>query len=183
MQGNFTETEYSPTATASTVAPSISFSITTDSQSTPPFSTNFASLLPATVATASDKINVALATNANAGAVVYLSSINTGLKSAHAGNFTISSATADLSGAASGYGAQNVTVGQTSGGPLTAAAPYNVAAQNVGLLSTLLKPVYYSNLPITGGAGSFKLMAKAATSTPAASDYVDTLSLTAAGTF
>lgn len=183
IQGNFTETEYSPVATAATAAPSISFGITTDSQPTPPFTTAFTSLLPATVATATNKINISLTTNANAGAIVYVSSVNAGLKSAHAANFTIASATADLSSASTGYGAQNFSVTQTSGGPLTAVTPYNVAAQNVGVLSVLLKPIYYSSAPITGGSGSFKLLAKATQSTPAASDYADTLSLTAAASF
>jgi hypothetical protein len=183
MQGNFTETEFGPIATAATVAQSISFTISTDSQPSPPFSTAFGNLLPATVTTASDKVAVALTTNANAGATVYISSLNAGLKSPHAGNFTISSATADLSAAATGYGAQNFSVGQTTGGPMSSIAPYNVAAQNVGLLSTILKPIYTSTAPITGGTGSFKLMAKAATSTPAAKDYADTLNLTAAGSF
>jgi hypothetical protein len=183
IQGNFTETEFGPVATAATVAPSITFTIATDSTSTPPFSTNFSSLLPATVVTASDKILITLASNANGGATVYVSSLNAGLKSTHAGNFTISSATADLSVAATGYGAQSVTATQTTGGPMTVATPFNVATNNVGILSTLLKPIYYSTAPISGGSASFKLMAKAATSTPAAKDYADTLSLTAAASF
>jgi hypothetical protein len=182
MQGNFTETEFGPTASASTVAPSITFSIQTDATSTPPFTTAFGNLLPATVTTANNKIWANLGTNANGGATVYLSSLNAGLKSART-NTTINSANADLSSAASGYGAQVVSVTQTTGGPLSSISPFNVAAQNVGIIGTLLKPIFTSSGQITGGSGSFKLMAKATQSTPSASDYADTLSLTAAASF
>lgn len=182
MQTNFTETEYGPVASASTAAPNITFSMYTDSQPSPPFSTVFGNLLPATVTTASNKIWVNLSTNAENGAQVYLNSANAGLKST-AKTTTISSATADLSSVSTGYGVQVVSMTQTTGGPLSSLSPFNGSTNNVGVLATLLKPIYSSAGPVTGGNAAFKLMAKAAQSTPAASDYADTVTLTAAAQF
>lgn len=182
IQGNFTETEYGPTASAATVAPNISFSINTDLQGSPPYSVAIGNLLPGTVITATNKIYTNIATNADSGAVIYISSQFAGLHSAHAGN-TINSATADLSTASTGYGGQEVSVSQTTGGPLTKTSPYNGASNNVGAFFTSMKPLFQSTAPITGGIGSFQLMAKAAQSTPSATDYSDTLTLTAAGSF
>ena len=182
IQGAFDQTEFGPTASAATVAPSISFSMFTDSQPTAPFSTGFGSLLPATVTTASDKIWINLATNAESGASVYLNSANGSLHSTARGT-DITSATADLSATSTGYGAQVVATSQTSGGPLTSLSPYNVASNNVGILSTLLTPIFTTSTPITGGSGDFKLLAKASSQTTESSDYQDTLTLTAAAAF
>jgi hypothetical protein len=182
IQGNFTQTEYGPSAAAATVAPSVSFSIYTDSQGSPPFITSFPRLLPATVVSANDKIWFGLTTNADAGAIIYISSINAGLKSTNNG-YTITSATADLSGASTGYGAQDQSVTQTSGGPFVMAAPFNGAAQNVGALTSSLRPIFSSPQPVTGGNGSLLLKAKAATTTPESSDYGDKITLTSAAVF
>jgi hypothetical protein len=182
MQGNYTQSPYGPSSSAATVAPSITFSIYTDSEGSPPFATTFGNLLPATVTNAADKLWVSLTTNADNGAEVWINSANAGLTSAHAGS-TISSATANLSSATSGYGAQVAAVTQTSGGPLASASPYNGSANNVGALATNLTPIFTTTAPITGGSGDLYLMAKAASTTPAAGDYTDTLSFTVAGSF
>ncbi len=182
MQGYFTQTEYGPTATASTVKPSISFSIFTDTQPTAPFVTSFPNLLPATVVNSNDKLWFNLTTNANAGAIIYISSTNAGLKSTTNG-YTIASATADLSVASTGYGAQDQSVAQTSGGPFVKVAPFNGATSNVGLLTALLQPIFSSAQPVTGGSGSLLLKARAATITPEASDYGDKITLTSAAIF
>lgn len=182
MQGTFTQTEYGPTASATTGTPSISFSIFTDSQPTAPFTTSFPNLLPATVVNSNDKIWFNLTTNADVGANIYISSLNAGLKS-NANGFTITSATADLSSASSGYGAQDQSVTQTSGGPFSMVAPFNGATQNVGVLSTVLKPIFTTSLPVTGGSGSLLLKAKAASTTPESSDYGDKITLTSAANF
>jgi len=125
---------------------------------------------------------VDLDTNAESGASVYITSANGGLHSNHTG-YTIASATADLASAASGFGAQDLTATQTSGGPLTIVSPYNGASQNVGILNSTLKQLFTAAAPIVAGRGSVQIKAKAATSTPAANDYGDTLTLTTAGTF
>jgi hypothetical protein len=182
MQGSYTQSPYGPIATAATVSPSITFSIYTDSQVSPPFATSFGNLLAGTVTNAADKLWVNLTTNADNGANVWINSANGGLSSNHASS-TISSATTNLTSASSGYGAQVAAVTQTSGGPLTSISPYNGSAQNVGALATSLTPIFATTAPITGGAGDLYLMAKSAATTPASNDYTDTLSFTVAGSF
>lgn len=185
FQGDFTETEYGPSASAATVAPSITFDIdvsSTDTETSAPFSTSFGDLLPSTVTTAANRIWVDLDTNAEAGAKVYLRSSNAGLTSASK-SFTISSATADLAVVSTGYGVQGVSVAQGSGGPFTISSPYDVSAQNVGIVSTSLAEIFTSTLPITAGRASFQVMAKVAPATPASDDYQDILTVIAAAAF
>ena len=180
--GKFTESAYGPSASASTVGPTLSFSITTDSQSSPPFSIDFGNLLPGTVTTSSDKINVSFATNAQNGGNVYIYDSNNGIKSTDK-SYTIASATTDLASANEGYGAISVSAGQSSGGPLGAQSPYDGTSDNVGILSTSIRPIYATANSIVGGSGSFRLKAKSSTLTPSASDYTDIITLIAAGQF
>ncbi len=185
FQGNFTETEFGPSASAATVNPSISFDIdvaATDIDTNPPFITDFGSLLPATVITANNKIWVDLDTNAYNGANVFISSANAGLHS-NSKSTTIASATANLAVAATGYGAQGSSATQSSGGPLSISSPYNVSSQNVGILDATLRTIFSSSAAITAGRGSLSLLAKAASTTAASNDYQDTLTLVAAASY
>ena len=185
FQGKFTETEYGPLASAATLAPSITFDIDVsaiDTETSPPYASSFGSLLPATVTNTPEKVWVDLTTNAESGAKVYIRSVNGGLLS-NAVGFTLVSATANLAAVSTGYGAQGSTATQASGGPLSISAPYNVAAQNVGILNATIREIFSASLPITAGRGSLQLKARAATQTPAAGDYQDTLTLTAAAAF
>lgn len=182
-QGNFTESGYGPTASAATSGDAtLSFSITTDSQASPPFSINFGTLLVGSVSTSSDKINVSFATNAQNGGVVYIYGVYNGLRSA-AKNYTITSASANLTSASEGYGAVSVSATQTSGGPFTASSPYDGSSDNVGVIDTSIRPIYSSAAAVTGGSGSFRLKAKPSQTTPSASDYSDTITLVAVGQF
>lgn len=185
MQGNFTETEYGPTSSAATVAPSITFDLdtaSTDSETSPPYSVSFTSLLPGTVVGSTEKIWIDLNTNAESGAGVFISSLNGGLRSARL-SYTLSSATADLASAGSGYGAQGLTVTQSSGGPLALSSPYNGAGQNVGIINSTIRQLLSSAAPITAGRASIQIKAKASSTTPSSSDYGDTLTITTAGIF
>lgn len=185
IQGKFTETEFSAVATAATVPPSISFDIdvaVTDTTTNPPFVVSFGSLLPATVTTAANRVWVSLTTNADSGAKVYVKSAQAGLFSSHS-NFTIASATANLASAGTGYGAQGASATQGSGGPFSISSPFNTSAQNVAALTTSLQGIFASTTPVTAGRGSFYLMAKSATTTPASGDYQDTLTVVAAASF
>lgn len=185
FQNRFTETEYGPVSTAATVAQSITFDIDVsaiDSETAPPYTTSFGSLLPATVKDANEKIWVDIDTNADAGAMIYVKSANAGLSSSYTG-FTITSATTDLSSASIGYGVQGSTATQTSGGPLSISPPYNTAAQNVGFLDTALRQIFLAPAPITAGRGSFMLKAKSAATTPSGTDYQDILTIITAGSF
>jgi hypothetical protein len=185
FQGNFTETEYGPSSSAATVAPSITFDLdvsASDTETAPPYSISVGNLLPATVTTTTQKIWVDIDTNANSGAMVYAKSANAGLSSSSAG-YTITSATADLSGASIGYGIQDSTVAQGSGGPLNMTSPYNGAGQNVGLVDTALRQIFSTTAPVTAGRGSFVLKAKSAAQTPAGADYQDVLTIIVAGSY
>lgn len=185
FQGNFTETQYGPTATAATVPPSITFDIdvaATDTETSPPFTVAFGNLLPATVTTAVNRIWIDIDTNANSGAKIYVTSLNGGLSSSSK-SFTLASASADLTAATTGFGAQGASATQSSGGPLSITSPYNVGSQNVGILDTSTREIFASALPITAGRGSWYLKAKAAGTTPASDDYQDTLTVIAAASF
>lgn len=185
FQGNFTETQYGPTATAATVAVSITFDIdvsASDTETAAPYATSFGNLLPAIVTNSAAKIWVDIDTNAASGAMVYMNSSNNGLKSNTTG-YTIASATADLSSASTGFGLQASTATQSSGGPLTISSPYNGVGQNVGLLDTALRQVFSATAPITAGRGSVVLKAKTAANTPSGADYQDVLTIIVAGSF
>lgn len=174
-QGRFTESAYGPTASAATVGQQITFSLSTNSEA-------MGNLLPATVTNSPTNVTTNLATNGDNGGTVYIAGKNTGLKSATTG-FTIASATADLAAAATGFGVQGVSTTQSSGGPLTTAPPYNGSAQNVGITNTVLQTIFQTTAPIVGGQGVFVIKAKAASTTPAASDYLETLTIVAAAIF
>lgn len=184
-RGNYTESGYSSTSNASTVAPSLTFDIdvsSTDSETAPPYAISFGNLLPDTVTNSPTKIWIDLDTNGAAGGTVFVASQSAGLSSSVAG-YTIVSATGDLAALSEGFGAQNSSATQTSGGPLTAQAPYTGAAQNVGITNTTIRSLYISNNPIVAGRGSFLLKARATGSTPSSSDYTDTLTLIASASF
>ena len=185
FQGKYTETEYGPIASAATVDPNITFDIdvsATDSKTSPPYITSTGNLLPGSIVNTPEKIWIDLATNAESGAKVYVSSVNGGLKSATE-NFTVASASADLAAASSGFGLQGLSASQTAGGPLSISAPYNVAAQNVGIVNSVVREAFSASAPITAGRGSLQVKAKTALQTPAANDYQDIFTLTAAAAY
>lgn len=174
--GKFSETGYGPASSAATVEPSISFAVSTDTQTTAPFSLAFGDLLAGNVVNAPDKIWADFATNGESGGLVFIAGQNTGLKSL-ATSYTITSSTSDLSSASQGFGAQSESVTQTSGGPLAVEAPYNGTLASVGVTSDLLRPIYKSAGPISGGRGALRLKAKASLATPAATDYAEVITL------
>ncbi|MDB5186125.1 MAG: hypothetical protein JWL85_648 [Candidatus Saccharibacteria bacterium] len=181
-QGKFTESAFGPSLSATTASPSITFSVTTSAQPTPPFSINFGSLLTGSVVTAAQTINLGIDSNAASGVHVYLTGKNGGLLSAGAGH-TIASSSTDLSVAAEGYGIRSSSVSQTSGGPLTAQAPYNVSNDNVGLIDTTSRSLYSSGAPLVGGVATLLLKAKASPNAPQGNDYNDVLTFVASGSF
>jgi hypothetical protein len=124
MQGKFSETGFGPTASAATVTPQLSFSITTDLTSVSPFVVNFGTMVPNTVNNSSPhQINIAFATNGVSGGRVYVSGTNAGLYSVTT-NHKIAAVSGDLSSLTEGFGAQGINATQTSGGPLTTATIY-----------------------------------------------------------
>ncbi len=176
MQGNFSETDYGPTASATTANPTLSFSIS-------PNTINFGVMATNTVNTSPQNITATLDTNAASGASIFIYASNGGLNSSVVG-YKINAMTADLSVQSEGMGAQYVSVGQTSGGPLTVSAPYsNVSGDNVGVLDQTIRGIFDSSAPITGGNGVLRLKAKPSSTAPSANDYTETLTVTAAGKF
>lgn len=182
LQGKYTGSAFGPTASAATVAPSVSFSLTTTLTSTPPFAVTFTGLTAGTVTNGSADGLIGLTTNANNGGLVYIKDSANGLYSTLA-NTTITSATADLSSASSGYGAQVTATSQSSGGPLSSQSPFNGTSNNVGALTTSFQPFLSTSAPVTGGSATVRLKAKTASLTPSAPDYGDTLTIVASMNF
>lgn len=179
LQGNFTGSNYGPTGSAATVAPSLTLSLTTTLTSTPPFSINFASLAAGSVVAGGADAIVGITSNAVNGGSIYIADSNSGLKSNLTGT-TITSATTDLTSATSGYGAQVVSTSQASGGPLTSQSPFNGTSNNVGALANNLQILLSTSGPVTTGSATVRLKAKADAITPSATDYSDTVTLIAA---
>ena len=182
-QGAFTASAFGPTSAAVATQPTtVSFIVATTTNNTPPFSVNFASLNSGTVFTADANAQLTLSTNAVFGGGIYIADDKGGLQSNQTG-FTITSATADLTAASSGFGAQAASLSQTSGGPLTATSPFNGSGNTVGQLSTTLQQIIGINSAVTNGSAQIKFMAKTSNSTPPANDYIDTQTIVAAMAF
>jgi len=182
LNGNFSETAYGPTATASTVNPSITFAVSTTLTGTPPFTASFASLPPGSVFVANADPVLTLTTNALFGGMIYVNDTNAGLKST-AASYTLASATANLAAASKGYGAQVISTSQVSGGPISSVSPFNGAIDNVGGLTTSIQPIISTTSAVTTASATVRLKAKTDITVPSSSDYVDTLTFTAAMVF
>lgn len=182
LQGDFTGSPYSPTATASTILPTLTFSVATSTNPTPPFSVGFNSLTPGSVFDANADAVLTISSNAMFGGGIYVKSLNSGLKS-NAAAFTIASATANLSSASSGYGGIVTSLSQSAGGPITAVTPFDGVSSNVGILSTNLQQLASTSSAITTGSVTLRLKAKSSATVPSATDYTDTLTFIAAMMF
>ncbi len=182
LQGSGTGSGFGPTANATTTQPSVSFGLSTSLTSTPPFIVTFTSLPAGSVVTGNATINLTLTTNAANGGGVMVTDKNAGLSSAGA-SYTIASASADLTPASSGYGAQVTSASQTSGGPLTSVSPFNGTSNNVGALTTGWQSLVNFTGPITGGSLVANLLAKSNSLVPAETDYSDTLTVSIAPLF
>jgi hypothetical protein len=177
-QGQFTESGYGPSMSASTVNPSISFSIS-------PTSVSMGSLLPSTVTDAISSISLTFDTNANNGGDIYINGQNSGLLSAATGN-NISSVIAsggDLSSLSRGFGAKVTATGQSSGGPLSSVSPYNGSSDNVGPTDTTIRKMITSSAQVNTGTASVLLKAKATGADAAANDYKEILTMLASASF
>ncbi len=180
-QGDFTQGPYGPVASGSTANSQLSLDIdiaATDTESSAPYVVDLGTLSQGSVTTATDRIWVDFATNAENGGYIYIYDAYTGLKSSVT-NYTISSQSTNLASASEGYGLQ---VSSTS--ELTAVAPYDGNAENVGIIDTTIRTILNSgNAPVTAGRSSIQVKAKNSSQTPAANDYSDTLTIIATGSF
>ena len=175
-QGRFTESGYGPSLTATTVNPSISFSVS-------PTTLAIGNLLPNTITDAPSPISLTFDTNASSGGDIYISGQNGGLHSAIA-SFTITSASGDLSSLSNGFGARVTATGQSSGGPLSALSPYNNATTTVvGITDPTIRKIISSSAQVNTGTASVLIKAKAAASDPVANDYQEVLTMLASASF
>jgi hypothetical protein len=174
-QGQFTESGFGPSVSASTVNPAISFSIS-------PTTLSMGNLLPNTVTDANQSISLQFDTNAANGGDIFINSFYGGLYSTSA-NHTISSATGDLSSLGYGFGARVTSTGQSSGGPLSAASPYNGITNNVGITDTTIRRMVVSAAQVNTGTASVLIKAKASSNDPAQTDYQEILTMLASASF
>jgi hypothetical protein len=185
-QGTFTQTGFGPAAGLATAPTSLTFEVRTVAQSSPPFTLGFGTLTPGSVNTTADQGQISLTTNANSGALVYISGSNSGLKSSSQGNYTINSVSAsgqDLSALPEGYGLRATYVSQSSGN-MVISQPYNGSGSNIGPADSQKRILFTTDdAPVTVGVGRFEIQAKASLTAPPASDYTDTLTIIAAAAF
>jgi hypothetical protein len=181
-QGQFSESAYGPITAQATAAPTLTFSLVTSTQAVPPFSVNFGTLTAGNIATTAETINTTFSTNGTTGGNVYLAGLNGGLKSTSTGA-QINAVSNDLTSLSNGFGAQNSSVGQSSGGPYTVVSPYNVSGNNVGIVGGTTRSLYTSSSPVTGGSGVLILKAKSQSIDVSASDYQEVLTFVAAANF
>jgi len=184
-RGTFTQETYSGIASATTVTPTFTFNLQTTNQAVPPYTVGIGVINAGQVTTSWQKIIATISTNANKGGTVYISGANGGLKSANAGNYTIATVQNDLSsgGVTEGYGARGLSA-SASVGSMELINPYNLSGNNVGPVNTSKNAIADStSAPVTSGTINFELKAKASSSTPAASDYADTITVIASSSF
>lgn len=188
IHGAFTETGWGPvdTVATATTTPFINFEIDVASTYTTgtsgPYAINFGNLLAGSVVTAPNKIWLTVSSNADNGIQLYGGGLYGGLKSAITGH-TIPSSTQNLTTATEGWGEQVASTSTGAGGPLVTTAPYNVSGTNVGQDYTDLDQIFSSADEITNGVGGINLLAKSQILTPASTDYTETLTMVAAGSF
>ncbi len=181
-QGQFTESAYGPSSSAATVGQQISFCLWSGgSCGSSSNATAFSGLVAGSISSATNNLNLTLTTNADNGGNVYVYSTGKLQSATHVGG-TITSVTGtspvDLTSLSSGYGAQ---VSTASG--LTIQSPYNGSGSNVGQLSTIINTLLAASSPIASGSATIQLQAKAANTTPAATDYADIVTVIAAANF
>lgn len=173
-QGQFTNTTYGAFATASTVTPSITFSVS-------PNSTSLGSLLAGSVVTSSN-LSFSFATNGGSGGNVYVSGQNGGLLSTLQSH-TIAAFTGNLAGQSEGFGVQATNPSQTSGGPLTTVSPFNGTSNTVGAESTVPKAMLTTNAPVAGGTANANMQAIVSKTTAPSADYQEVLTFIASASF
>lgn len=181
-QGKYSESAYGPVSSQATASPTLTFSLVTSTQPTPPFSVDLGTLTAGNINTTSSTINTSLTTNGASGGDVYISGTNGALKSNSTGS-QINAVSNDLSSLSKGFGVQNSSITQASGGPYSVVSPYNVSGNNVGIIGTIGRSLYTSSSPVTGGAGILVIKAKSATTDVAATDYRETVTFVAAGNY
>lgn len=124
-----------------------------------------------------------VSTNAEAGASVYVHDQNAGLKSSSL-NYTVPAVSNNLTSVSEGFGLQNVSKAQLSGGPLEYASPFDGTSNSVGAVSTTIREIFHTNSSsIDQGRGAVALKAKVSAVTPGSNDYADTIVMIVSASF
>ena len=185
-KGTFQQGPLGPTAIAATVNASFSYNLQTSTQASPPYTVGIGVINAGQVTTSWQKIIATISTNARNGGTIYINGTNAGLKSPiTSANHLIPSVQNDLSsgGVTEGYGARGVSVSANTG-TMELLSPYNLGGNNVGPVDTSKTSIAdSSSAPVDTGVLNFELKAKASSTTPAATDYTDTITVVASGSF
>lgn len=197
LHGNFTESQPSPTASATTTAALISFDLDIASEvgvaaeSAAPYVVNLDTIYRgAPVTTSDDIIWFDADSNASGGVMVVQRGKFGGLNSMLAG-YLLTSATDDLASAAKGFGIQKYYAnqsfqlggGQGELGTLTAQTNYNGSGANVGIVPTSDTQLFYTTAPLRNGRGGLYVRAKADGTVPVGTDYTEDITFTTAGLY
>lgn len=184
LNGDFTESGYGATASATTALPSLIVDLDVSdigSETDGPYSISMGTLSTSGVTTGLDLLWLDLGTNAQSGMNVYIQGQNDGLLSDS--SYLIASNTENLAVQSEGYGVQVSSVAEASLGPLTIASPFNGVGENVGGVSiTPLAIFNTTSEPISGGRASVSMKAKIKADTPAGK-YTDQLTFTLLGSY
>jgi hypothetical protein len=131
-----------------------------------------------------------LSTNAASGMAVTVTSANGALKSTSTTSDTIASATATMVAGTANYGICIKSVSQTSGATLTKGTNFpsstclaTPAGNTVSAVTTSAQSLLTAATPINAGIAEIVVDAENSAITPPHSDYTDTLTFIATGTF
>lgn len=200
LHGDFTESSYSPTVTATTALPSVQFDIdiATGSglatETIPPYTITFDAdnklYRGGGVQTPLNQIWLDLNSNSIRGAVILQRGKTGGLHSINQ-NYTIASVTADLATSSEGFGLQNydysgshtycANIDGSGNGELaniSVLSDYQaLSSHSVGIVDTSFSKVYDADGPTMDCRMSLKLKARASLNTPVGTDYTETITV------
>lgn len=197
LHGDFTESQAGPYASATTTAALISFDLDIASQvgvaseSAAPYVVDLDTIYRgAPVTTSDDIIWIDADTNASGGIAIVQRGKFGGLYSA-AATHLLTSATADLSSIAKGFGIQRYYNSQSFGlgggqgelGILTAQTNYAGSGANVGIVPTVDTQLFYADAPLRNGRAGLYVRAKADNTVPVGTDYTEDVTFTTAGLY
>lgn len=139
--------------------------------------------------TAINSVFITSESNAAGGTVVRVKDANAGLKRISTAD-TISSASVTLVAGTAGYGICVFSVAQHAESPtvLSKVSPFDgtctkTTGHGVGALTTATQPILQSTGALKGGSAEILVKAAISTSTAAGSDYADTVTFVATGTY
>ncbi|WKZ30483.1 MAG: hypothetical protein QY314_01780 [Candidatus Dojkabacteria bacterium] len=181
LHGDFTESMPGPHANTTTAEPQIAFDLDIadtsgiSTENGAPYTISLGGLFLGEVTTASNLIWLDIGTNAIEGVTVNVKSQYGGLFSS-TGAYTLPSVTADLS-STHGYGIQEYSSAETYLGPLTVVSSFTGAGNNVGQVSDsdYGTKLAESTSPLYQGRLALYVKARPEESSPAATDYTDSL--------